>query len=222
MSTGPAALGTAQEHAVAALRRLVSTGALGPGARVNQEELAARIGLSVAPVREALRTLEQEGQLTYRPRRGYVVTELRISDLEEIYALRALLEGRAARHALPGLDAAALARVAAAAEQCAAAAEAGDVMGELAANRRLHFGLLDAPDRPHAMRVIRLLWDSTEAYRARYYADPAERRHASRAHERILAAARAGDADRLVAELDAHRERALTVLRAVLASPGSS
>ena len=66
------------------------------------------------------------------------------------------------------------------------------------------------------MRLIRLLWDSTEAYRAMYYNSPAERRASLDAHARILAAVRAGDADRLVAELDAHRERALAVLGAVL------
>jgi DNA-binding GntR family transcriptional regulator len=217
----PAALGTAQQHAVEWLRRLIVGGELAPGARVNQEDLAARIGVSVAPVREALRVLEQEGQVTYLPRRGYFVTELRLADLTEIYALRALLEAQAARHALPRLDDAALARIRAAAADCAAAAAAGDVAAELAANRRLHFTILEAPDQPHALRLIRLLWDSTEAYRALYYNSPAERRASLDAHERILAALEARDADRLVAELDAHRERALDVIGAVLA-PGAA
>ncbi|HEY6760527.1 MAG TPA: GntR family transcriptional regulator [Baekduia sp.] len=211
-------LATVQEHAVDALRRLIISGALRPGARVNQEDVAAELGVSVAPVREALRVLEQEGQVTYRPRRGYFVTELRMADLEEIYALRALLEARAARHALPLLDAEALSRVRAAAQACVKAAGSGDVAAELAANRRFHFGLLDTPDQPHALRVIRLLWDSTEAYRAMYYNSPEERQASLDAHETILAAVDAGDPDRLVAELDAHRERALDVLRGVLAA----
>jgi DNA-binding GntR family transcriptional regulator len=215
----PALLGTAQEHAVGWLRRLIVSGALRPGQRVNQEDLAERIGLSVATVREALRTLEQEGQLTYRPRRGYLVTELRLADLEEIYELRRVLEERAARHALPLLDAATLERVADAAADCVRAADAGDVAAELEANRRFHFAILDAPSQPHAMRLIRLLWDSTEVYRAMYYNSPAERRASLDAHDRILAAVRARDADRLVRELDAHRERALAVLGAVLDPP---
>jgi DNA-binding GntR family transcriptional regulator len=210
---------TAQQHAVDALRRLVVSGALRPGARVNQEDVAAELGLSVAPVREALRVLEQEGQLTYLPRRGYFVTELRMEDLEEIYALRALLEGRAARHALPVLDDEALERVRDAARACVDAAEAGDVTAELAANRRFHFGLLEVPGQPHALRVIRLLWDSTEAYRAMYYNSPEERRASVDAHDRILDAVAARDADRLVAELDDHRRRALDVLRAILRDP---
>jgi DNA-binding GntR family transcriptional regulator len=209
-------LATAQQHAVEALRALIVSGALRPAARVNQEDVAAELGLSVAPVREALRVLEQEGQVTYLPRRGYFVTELNIADLEEIYGLRALLEARAARHALPVLDEEALERVREAARACAVAAEAGDVAAELAANRRFHFGILDAPGQPHALRVIRLLWDSTEAYRAMYYNSPEERRASLDAHDAILAALEARDADALVAELHDHRERALAVLREIL------
>jgi DNA-binding GntR family transcriptional regulator len=219
MSALPAAgHGTTQQHTLTWLRRAIVAGELRPGQRVAQDEVAAQVGVSLAPVREALRVLEQEGQLTYLPRRGYFVTELRIEDLVEIYALRALLEERAARAALPALDDDALARIGSAAQGCADAAEAADVAGELAANRRFHFGLLDAPDHPHLMRVIRLLWDSTEAYRALYYNSPAERRAAVDAHDRILDALGARDADHLVAELDAHRERALTMLRRILAA----
>jgi DNA-binding GntR family transcriptional regulator len=220
VSARPAAPGTAQQHAVDSLRWLIVAGELRPGQRVNQEEVAAQVGLSVAPVREALRVLEQEGQVTYLPRRGYFVTELRVDDLREIYELRELLEARAARHALPTLDDDALARIALAARECAAAADAGDVAAELAANRRFHFAILDAPDRPHVMRVIRLLWDSTEAYRAMYYNSPEERRAAVDAHERIVAAIHRRDADGLVAELRAHRDRALTVLERILAATG--
>lgn len=216
------ALGTAQEHAVAWLRQAIIAGDLTPGQRVVQEEIAEKIGVSVAPVREALRVLEQEGQLTYRPRRGYFVTELRVEDLEEIYGLRQVLEEQAARRALPGLDDDALDRIALAAKECVDAAEAGDVATELAANRRFHFGILEAPEQPHALRLIRLLWDSTEAYRALYYNSPAERRASVDAHDRILAAVRARDADRLVVELDAHRQRALDVLRKLLARQAGS
>jgi DNA-binding GntR family transcriptional regulator len=212
-----AALGTAQQHALDWLRRAIVKGELRPRQRVNQEDVAERIGLSVAPVREALRALEQEGQVTYLPRRGYFVTELRMADLEEIYALRRVLEGRAAREALPAIGPDAMARIDAAAADCGVAAAAGDVAGELAANRRFHFAILEAPGNPHAMRIIRVLWDSTEAYRALYYNSPEERGRSLEAHERILQALRAGDADRLVAELDAHRDRALAVLRDVLA-----
>jgi DNA-binding GntR family transcriptional regulator len=211
---------TTAQHALDALRRMIVAGELRPGKRVLQEDVAELLGVSIAPVREALRVLEQEGQVTYQPRRGYFVTELRIEDLEEIYALRQVLEERAARHALPLLDADALERIELAAADCVRAAEAGEVARELEANRRFHFGLLESPDRPHTMRVIRQLWDSTEAYRALYYNSPEERHQTVQAHGRILSAARAGQADVLVAELDAHRARALEVLGGILA-PGA-
>jgi DNA-binding GntR family transcriptional regulator len=219
-AASPARLQTAQQHAVEWLRQAIVGGALRPGARVAQDDVAQRIGISVAPVREALRVLEQEGQLTYLPRRGYFVTELWIEDLEEIYELRRLLEERAARAALPCIDDEALERIALAARECADAATAADVAAELAANRRFHLAILDAPGHPHLARLIRLLWDSTEAYRAIYYNSPAERRATVAAHERIVAAIRAGEADRLVAEQDAHRGRALEVLRGILTSRG--
>jgi DNA-binding GntR family transcriptional regulator len=213
---GPRPATTAQQ-VLENLRHGLVSGMLRPGQRVTQEDVAVRLGVSVAPVREALRVLEQEGQLVYRPRRGYFVTELRIEDLEEIYELRRVLEERLARLALPMLDDEILTRVRAAGEECELAGEAADVARELAANRAFHFGLLETAEQPHTMRMIRLLWDSTEAYRAIYYNSPAERRRAAKAHKRILAAVAARDADRLVAELDAHRDRALEVLRGILA-----
>ena len=217
-ATVAAAPGTVGQHALDALRGLIIAGELRPGQRVNQEDLAERLGVSVAPVREALRVLEQEGQVRYAPRRGYAVTELRVDDLVEIYELRRLLEERAVRHALPTLDDEALARIEQAAADCVTAARAGDVAAELVANRRFHLAILDAPAQPHAMRLIRLLWDSTEAYRAMYYNSPEERMASVAAHDRIVAAVRARDPDRLVAELDAHRGRALEVLEALLSA----
>ena len=211
---------TTAQHALDALRRAIVAGDLRPGGRVGQDEFASQLGVSIAPVREALRILEQEGQVTYLPRRGYFVTALEIADLEEIYSLRALIEDRAARHALASVDDLGLERITLAARDFTSAVDAADVAAELEANRRFHLAILDAPDQPHTMRVIRQLWDSTEAYRALYYNLEVERHSAVTAHDRILVALRERDAERLVAELAAHRERALTVLRKVLA-PGA-
>jgi DNA-binding GntR family transcriptional regulator len=217
VASGPS---TTPQHALEALRRAIVTGELRPGQRVAQEEVADALGVSVAPVREALRVLEQEGQVRYFPRRGYFVTELRIADLVEIYELRRVLEERAARHALPLLDEQRLARIEQAARECAQAARAADVAAELEANRRFHLAILDAGDQPHTLRMITLLWDSTEAYRAMYYNSPAERRRSVKAHELILDAARRRDAPQLIAELDRHRERALEVLKEILPGDG--
>ena len=211
--------GTTAQHALEGLRRAIVGGEWRPGQRVGQEDIAERLGVSLAPVREALAVLEQEGQVTYIPRRGYFVTELRIEDLKEIYALRELLESRAAAQALPSIDEDGLHRIELADRDCVEAAEEGDVAAELEANRRFHFALLESPEQTHTTRLIRLLWDSTEAYRAMYYNSPVARAESVRAHERILAAIRNGDGERLIAELDAHRDRALQLLSDVLAPP---
>lgn len=207
---------TTQQHAVEWLRQAIVAGVLKPGERIPQEEIAERIGVSLIPVREALRVLEGEGQVTYRPRRGYAVTVLRIEDLTEIYELRRVLEGQAVRRALPDVDDAAIARMTHSANECSEAAAAGHISRELDANRWLHFALFEHPSQPHALRLIRLLWDSTEAYRALYYTLPSERAAADAAHRRILAAVRARDADAVVAELDAHRQRALEAVSEIL------
>jgi DNA-binding GntR family transcriptional regulator len=70
------------------------------------------------------------------------------------------------------------------------------------------------------MRVIRLLWESTDPYRALYYNLPDERIVTIRAHTRILEADRNRDPDRLVTELDHHRGRALELLRTILSDAG--
>jgi DNA-binding GntR family transcriptional regulator len=210
--------GTAAQHAVDHLRRALVSGGFAPGDRIRQEEIATALGLSLAPVREALAVLEQEGQVTYLARRGYFLTELDVGDLREIYELRSLLEERAARRALPLLDEDALARVALAARDCVDAVEAVDVASELEANRRFHFALLESPGQAHTVRMIQLLWDSTETYRAMYYNAPEARREAVGAHDRIIDAARARDADRLVSELDEHRRQALVRLEAILSA----
>ncbi len=79
----------------------ILSGVLGPGARLRQEELAEVFGTSRIPVREALRALEYEGLVSSEPHRGFTVTALDADDVEEVYALRILLESEAVRLALP-------------------------------------------------------------------------------------------------------------------------
>lgn len=208
---------TTAQHALEGLRRAMVEGELRPGDRIGQEDIAERLGVSLAPVREALAVLEQEGQVTYRPRRGYFVAELDLDEVREIYQLRALLEERAARRALPLLDEDAIRRIELAARDCVDAATTGDVVAELEANRRFHFAVLDSPDQVHTLRLIRLLWDSTENYRALYYSSPEGREESLQAHDRIVLAIAAGDVEHLIAELEAHRTAALGRMTAILA-----
>jgi DNA-binding GntR family transcriptional regulator len=207
---------TAQDRAAATLRAAILDGELRPGQRVNQEAWAQRARVSLIPVREALRALAGEGLVTYRPRRGYVVTELDLAELEEVYRLRKLLETDALRRGVGRATAADLRVLEAAADACSAAAAAGDVAAQLAANRRFHDRLHALADSRPSARLIDLLWDSTEAYRALYYVLPGEAAEADRAHRAIIAAVAAADADEVVALQDAHRSRALGRLRGTL------
>lgn len=218
MTIAPAArTPTAQDRAAAQLRTAILEGELRPGQRVNQEAWAARAGVSLIPVREALRALAGEGLVTYRPRRGYAVTELDLADLEEVYRLRRLLETDALRRGVPLARADDLALLAEAADACREAGAAGDVAAQLGANRRFHGRLHGLARSAPLQRLIDLLWDSTEAYRALYYVLPGESAEADRAHRAILAAVARGDADAVVSLQDAHRARALARLRESLA-----
>lgn len=211
---------TAQDRAAATLRAAILDGELRPGQRVNQEAWAGRARVSLIPLREALRALAGEGLVTYRPRRGYAVTQLDLAELEEVYRLRTLLETDALRRGVGRATAADLRLLETTADACAAAATTGDVAGQLSANRRFHDRLHALAGSRPAARLIDLLWDSTEAYRALYYGLPGEAAESDRAHRAIIAAAAAGNAEQVVALQDAHRSRALERLRGALAEPG--
>ncbi|MDH4176680.1 MAG: GntR family transcriptional regulator [Thermoleophilia bacterium] len=209
---------TAQHRAAEALRSAILDGELPPGQRVNQESWAERVGVSMIPLREALRALAGEGLVTYRPRRGYVVTELDLTDLEEVYALRRLLETEAIRRGVPLATDADVARLRRTADDCRAAASRGDLATRLETNRAFHAVLHGLARSQQLQRLVDLLWDSTEAYRALYYALPGEAVEADRAHDAIVRAVARRDVDAVVALQDAHRERALDRLRVALAA----
>ena len=211
------ALATAQQVAVTWLRRAISRGALRPGDRVGQDAVAGQIGVSLIPVREALRILESEGLVTYAPRRGYFVTRLDLADLEDIYRLRRLLETDTIERGLPAATDEDVAALEEAAVECRQAAGADDIARELGANRRFHFLLYGLGASEHELRLIGMLWDATEAYRAVYYDLPGGEEEADAAHRAIIATARARDVEACVRELDDHRTSALAALRTVLA-----
>ena len=78
------------------IRKAILTGALKPGERIKERDVAAQMGISTTPVKEALRRLEQDGLVVSQPRRGAAVGPLVLTPPEEILAIRAHLEGLAA------------------------------------------------------------------------------------------------------------------------------
>lgn len=207
---------TAQDRVLSALREDIRTGLLAPGDQVVQEALAERYGVSRVPLREALKTLESEGQVVYHPHRGYFVAELSIADLLEVYRLRQVLESEAVRAAVPTLgddDVEALADLAVAVDAAAGAGDLGEVS---AANRRFHFALFDAAGMPRLSRLLRQLWEATDAYRSLYFEAEENRARVSLEHAEMVAALRARDADRLVELHDCHRDNSVRAVRALL------
>ena len=83
-----------------AYRRLLAeirTGQLLPGARLRETELAERLGISRTPVREAIRQLEADGLVTHQARQGATIRNLDYAEVIELYEMRSVLEGTAAR-----------------------------------------------------------------------------------------------------------------------------
>ena len=202
---------TAQQFVLAEVRRAITSGELKPGSAIRQEALAERLQVSRVPLREALKTLEGEGLVSYRAHRGYRVAELSMADLREVYRLREILEAEAVRAAMP-LDDAVFAQLEAAQAAVERAAEAGAVEEMARANRRFHFALYEAAGMPRLVRIIGTLWDSTDAYRSLYYAGEENRRHVLAEHRAALAALRAGDVEGAVRWFDRHRAAAVETL----------
>ena len=90
---------TWQEAAVERLRKAIIRGVYQPGQRLKQQEIARSLGCSPVPVREALHRLAAEGFIVIDPQRGARVAEFNSRDLEQIYEVRMMLEGRAAQRA---------------------------------------------------------------------------------------------------------------------------
>lgn len=207
---------TAQAFVLAELRRAIVSGDLKPGQPLRQDALATRFGVSRVPLREALKALEGEGQVVYEPHRGYQVARLSLDDLLEVYRIRSLLEAEAARRAVERAGDDVVVRMRELAAEVDLAGERGDVVAMTEANRHFHFALVAAAGMPRLERIVRVLWEATDAYRAVYYGDEANRRRVAAEHAAIVQALAARDAERLVRLIDEHRQHAVDALSLVL------
>lgn len=208
---------TAQSAALAALRERLLTGQLKPGQPVRQQALAAELGLSIVPVREALATLQSEGLIDYRPNRGFTVAELDLDDLAEAYRLREILEGEAVRKALPRLTSADVDQLDELAHEFRRLAGEGPSLELSRVNRAFHFLILQRSDMPRCLNFIRMLWDATEVYRVLAYTVAELRAAAAQEHNEIVALLRGGRLDDAAERLRRHMH-ALPVLKEVMES----
>ncbi len=210
---------TAQEAVLAEIRRQLLDGRLAPGVSVRPDALGEQLGVSAVPVREALRILEGEGHVQYRPHRGYVVAALDVEDLIEIYRIRELLETEAVRRAIPLLKTDTVTRLREIVHEMEQVHD--DVLSLTSVNRRFHFTLFEAAEMPQLVRVLRILWDSSDRYRLRYLMSPENRRLVHDQHRRMMQAVADGDVESFVDESHRHRTHAIAALAEALALAGA-
>jgi len=203
---------TAQEGVLRELRLQIASGKLKPGQQVIQDSLAASLGVSRVPLREALKVLEGEGQVTYHPHRGYFVADLSVADLVEVYRIRSILEDEALRVGVPLLTDDDIEYLEDILVDVEAAAKTGNVTAVTAANRRFHFAIFEASNMPRLVRMIRNQWDATDAYRGVYFAATENFTHMNTEHRHMISALIARDAETAIAQQAAHRENSVNVV----------
>lgn len=120
-------MATAWEQAYLTLRRRLADGTYPPGSHLREEDLAAQLGVSRTPVREALRRLDAEGWLRVVPNQGAFAAAWSRAEIEEIFDLRALLEAHAAERAAAAPAAQAISALHAACDAGEAALPANDL-----------------------------------------------------------------------------------------------
>jgi DNA-binding GntR family transcriptional regulator len=190
----------AVEHAYAALRRGILDGTYPPGAQLAEVELASRFAVSRTPVREAIRRLHSEGLIEVFPNRGAYVRTWTRAQLDELFSVRALLEGHAAglaaQHATDGQRAA----MAQLCDEMDAAAgpspdrPAADIQAVAALNDRFHALVHEASANSLLPGLIRGLIQVPVVVRTFLGYSPARLRISLQQHREVLSAVKHHDA----------------------------
>jgi DNA-binding GntR family transcriptional regulator len=192
---------TATSFVADTLRTAILTGTLDDGLALRQDELAGTFGVSRMPVREALRQLEAEGLVDFKPHKGAVVAQLPLEEIWEVYEMRLMAETFALRLSLPHLTAEALDR---------AAALLDDIDGERDVtrwgqlNRQFHATLYSGAPRKRLASLIDQLHGSIDRYLRFLLTSLAYEDRSRDEHRAILAACRAGDCDGAVEAMRQH------------------
>ncbi|NEX46583.1 GntR family transcriptional regulator [Pseudotabrizicola algicola] len=193
-----------------AYRRLlddIRSGTLAPGARLRETELAERLGISRTPVREAIRQLETDGLVVHLPRQGATIRSLDHAEVVELYEMRAVLEGTAARlaaRAASDIELAELAALNLELEQAPVGASAREL------NRVFHRTLIDAARNRFLIKAMSALQKTLLILGPTTLADPERAVSAVAEHAAVLGALRARDGVGAEAAMRAHVEAALS------------
>jgi DNA-binding GntR family transcriptional regulator len=153
------------EAALERLREAIIMGELTPGTPLRLEDLARSLGMSISPIREAVRQLEALGLAEHVPHHGAKVMQLDVEELRELFSIRLALESMAVRRAAERFSAAdeetARAHLAAYDD----ARHRADTRAAVHEHTAFHFTLYEAAGSSWLLRLIRPAWDSCERYR---------------------------------------------------------
>lgn len=169
-----AAVGGATSERIATyLRAEILAGAIGPGERIRQEEIAERLGVSRLPVREALRMLEAEGLTELETNKGARVPALDSHEVDVMYLMRERLEPLAITQSLPHLSEGTLAELAGIQDRIEINTEVNEFL-EL--DRQFHLLSYSGCAIEQLLSGVTRLWNSTQHYRRAYMKISGERR----------------------------------------------
>ena len=199
------------EAALERLREAIILGELTPGAPLRLEDLAQRLGMSISPIREAVRQLEALGLAEHVPHHGAKVMGLDVEEVRELFSIRLALETMAVRRAAELFDDAAEGRARAHLAALDEARHRGDVRAAVRAHTAFHFTLYEASGSSWLVRLIRPAWDSCERYRPVLLGAGAIQDRHTELDAELLAAAAARDAGRAADALRAHLELATDI-----------
>jgi DNA-binding GntR family transcriptional regulator len=201
-----------RRHVYDALRDRLTEGRFVPGQKLTFRTIAAELGVSLTPVREALRRLVAEGGFEMRPNRSVrvpLMTRAKILELRDIrIAVESLAAAKAALLATPR-QVTELRRIA---RELAAARARGDTVADRQKIRAFHFALYAIANQPALLRVIEGLWLQTGPYMNLMYPDYISRARGPAARQRIIAALAAHDATTARREIADDLRHALTYI----------
>ena len=191
-----------KENLVAALQEDIVLGRLAPGARLVEEDLTERFHTKRHVLREAFIELEHFGLIERRPNRGASVRQLTLEDVNQIYAVREILERAAA--AQIAFDQKHYQVIEGAQKRHDAAVEAGDAKAVFRANFEFHEALFAACGNPYLAAAIDDFRRKTHVVWSYAIVKPEYFRNAQREHRAMLRALREGDRRRLIELCAAH------------------
>jgi DNA-binding GntR family transcriptional regulator len=196
-----------RDQALTAIRSALVTGRIVPGVVYSAASLAAELGVSNSPVREAMLALVDDGLMEVVPNRGYRAVALSEADTAEITQLRMLLEVPAVGLAAEGDLGGRLPVLWDLVETIERTAATGDVAGNLDADRQFHLTLVGACGNGRLTELVARLRDQARLYNLRHLAESGALAASAAEHRPLLTAVESGDralAERLMRDHLAH------------------